>query len=314
MTIDLSNWMRRVDGSKRLSELSIPGTHDSGSRNPQTTDADTRARLRTQSRTIAQQLDDGIRFLDIRIGYTNNDFSLYHENVSSGLTFQDVLDTCSTFLTAHSKETIIMSVKQETDAPTSGNDAIPPGRTTPLTFQGRFDKYVTDSPTGLFFQENKFPKLGTARGKIVLFRRFALDAGTSPDNHGINAFDRFPNDATGTIKGPPRLRIQDRFSQSGLKTRTRAEKWTAIEKLLKEAAGPGNADVLYVNFASAAGIVKTDFDNDYPNAVAEDINPDLETYFTAHTHGRFGIVVTDFETAARNALIVQTNFSSTTGT
>ena len=296
MPLDLSNWMSLVDGSKKLSELSIPGTHDSGAKNPDSE----KGRLTTQTRTIAEQLDDGIRFLDIRVGYTNNAFALYHEDVSLGLTFQDVLDTCNTFLTNHSRETIIMSLKKEDEAPVSDN-------TRDVTFQDRFEKYVTDSPTGLFFRRNDIPTLSRVRGNIVLFRRFAVVARTGAPRQGINAFDGYPNDATGTINGPPKLRIQDQFAQSGLNIRTRAQKWAAIAELLNEAAAPGNTDVLYVNFASAAGTVHSDFDNDNPIAVARDINPDLETYFRDHDRGRFGIVVTDFETADRNKLIVKTN-------
>jgi 1-phosphatidylinositol phosphodiesterase len=296
MPLDLSNWMSLVNGSKLLSELSIPGTHDSGAKSP-SSDA---GRLTTQTRTIAEQLDDGIRFLDIRVGYTNNEFALYHEDVSLGLTFQDVLDTCSTFLTNHPRETIIMSLKKEDDAPASGN-------TRGVTFQDRFEKYVTDSPTGLFSRRNAIPPLRGSRGTIVLFRRYAVVARAGAPRQGINAYDDFPNDATGTIDGPPKLVIQDQFAQSGLNTRTRAEKWTAIKKLLNEASDPGNADVLYVNFASAAGIIHNDIDDDYPDAVAKDINPQLVDYFTDHPTGRFGIVVTDFETASLNRLIVETN-------
>lgn len=292
MPLDLSNWMDLVKGAKHLNNLSIPGTHDSGSRTP----ASDASRLKTQTRSIGKQLNDGIRFLDIRAGYTNNEFALYHESVSLNLTFQSVLDTCTKFLANHPRETIIMSLKREDGAPSSGN-------TDGLTFQERFDKYVRESPTGLFYLQNALPTLHNARGKIVLFRRFALDRGTAPALHGINAYDDFPNDATGMIEGPPKLLIQDQFAQSGLRIRSRDEKFSAIEDLLNRASAAGNRDVLFVNFASAAGI----FPDDYPGAVATDINPRLVTYFTQHTRGRFGIVVTDFQIATLNTLIVETN-------
>ncbi len=295
MPLDLSDWMRLVDGSKLLSELSIPGTHDSGAKSP-SSDA---GRLTTQTRTIAEQLEDGVRFLDIRVGYTNNAFALYHEDVSLGITFQQVLDTCSTFLTNHPRETIIMSLKKEKDAPESDN-------TRGVTFQDRFEKYVTDSPTGLFSRRNAIPPLRGARGTIVLFRRYAVVARTGAPRQGINAFDDFPDDGTGTIDGPPKLVIQDQFNQA---IHTRDDKWTAVKRLLDKASEPGNADVLYVNFASAAGILHNDADDDYPDAVARNINPRLVDYFNDpdHRRGRFGIVVTDFETAALNKLIVKTN-------
>jgi 1-phosphatidylinositol phosphodiesterase len=299
MPINTADWMDLLQGSTLLSELSIPGTHDSGSRTP----ASEAGRLTTQDRTIGEQLNDGIRFLDIRVGYTNNAFALYHENVSVGVTFQNVLDTCKTFLEAHPRETIIMSVKKEDDAPNSGN-------ADNVTFQQRFDEYA-GSVNGLFYQKNAIPTLHDARGKIVLFRRFALD-GTNAAGHGINAYDDFKSDATFTIDGPPKLIIQDQFSQVA---RTREDKITAVRDLLDKASGSNASDVLYVNFTSAAGVLKSAFDDDYPEAVANDINPRVEAYFenNTHRHGRFGIVAMDFETAARNLLVIRTNVRTDAG-
>jgi hypothetical protein len=74
-------------------------------------------------------------------------------------------------------------------------------------------------------------------------------------------------------------------------------------KKLSKLSIPGNPDVLFLNFGSGAGIIA----NDYPDRVAADINPQLIQYFTEHTSGRFGIVITDFETAALNTLIIRTN-------
>jgi 1-phosphatidylinositol phosphodiesterase len=301
MTLDLSNWMSMVDGSKKLSEFSIPGTHDSGARAPDAT-GDTRARLTTQKHTIGQQLTDGIRFLDIRVGYKNGAFALYHEDVPLLLTFEDVLDTCKDFLDDHPRETIIMSVKEEDDAPRGGNGG--------KSFQTRFDEYAASAP---FYLQSAIPALGDARGKIVLFRRFALDSGTAPGNYGINAYNDFPKDATGPIppSGPPKLIIQDLFDQT---THTRVDKWTAVENLLNEASAPrSNMNVLYVNFTSAAGVLHNDVDDDFPDAIARDINPDLATYFTTHTQGRFGIVVMDFEKASLSRLVVRTNTLSDAG-
>ncbi|HEV8239128.1 MAG TPA: phosphatidylinositol-specific phospholipase C [Thermoanaerobaculia bacterium] len=291
MPTDLTNWMGAVPGSKKLSELSIPGTHDSGAKDPQADLDLTKNRLRTQTRSIAEQLTDGIRFLDIRVGYTNGAFALYHEDVSLGLTFQSVLTTCSNFLTAQPTETIIMSVKKEDDAPSSGN---PAGK----SFQARFSDYATAA--GIFYLQNAIPQLHQVRGKIVLFRRFELTANTAAAV-GIDAYNGFPNNRTRTIAGPPELRIQDYYDQTGVGSR--AKKWNKIRKLLVEASAAGNADVLFVNFGSGAGVIE----NDFPDRVAADINPQLTTYFNDHTSGRFGIVITDFETAALNTLIIRTN-------
>jgi 1-phosphatidylinositol phosphodiesterase len=287
MTFDISNWMGLVNDSKKLSELSIPGTHNSAARYIDSN------RLTTQTDGIREQLDAGIRFLDIRVGYTGGGFQLYHEDVSLNLRFGPLRDILKTFLKSHPRETIIMSLKKEDDAPEGDNAK-------GVNFAARFDQYVAEDPS-LWYLRNAIPTLGEVRGKIVLFRRFSLAKGAAA--RGINAFDGFPGGnggSTGTIEGPPKLRIQDEF---GLKSTKITSKWSAIEKILKEASAPGHADVLYVNYCSAAGIVV----NDFPLSASNYINPRIVTYFNANKKGRFGIVVTDFQTTEINTLIAGTN-------
>jgi 1-phosphatidylinositol phosphodiesterase len=55
------NWMGRLSDSTRLSELSLPGTHDSGA---SVFGGDIAF---TQSMSLATQLDSGIRVWDIRL-------------------------------------------------------------------------------------------------------------------------------------------------------------------------------------------------------------------------------------------------------
>jgi 1-phosphatidylinositol phosphodiesterase len=303
MPLDLANWMSSVDGSKRVSELSIPGTHDSASRyiDPTEHHLDLSPRLTTQTAGIREQLDSGIRFLDIRVGYTDNAFKLYHEDVYLNLAFGPVRDVCKDFLDAHPGETIILSLKKESQAPTDGND-------NNVTFQDRFSAYVDQNP-GLWYLDNRIPKLGGARGKIVLFRRFAFQP-VDEETLGINAFDHFPEDKTTTIglldpKGAAtaqKLVIQDEFDQTRAET-TKASKWTAVKDLLDDAKRDGAEETLYLNFGSAAGVVPVDF----PLSVANYINPHFLGYFAANPSGRFGIVAMDFQTTQLNRAIVQTN-------
>lgn len=291
----LANWMDSVGGSKKLSRLSIPGTHDSASRyiDPTVHKDDKSPRLTTQTASIRGQLDSGIRFLDIRVGYTGGEFRLYHENVFLGLDFGQVRDMCKNFLTANPRETIIMSLNKETDAPFDTNPA--------MNFQARFQTYCNENPS-LWYLGNTIPTLRTARGKIVLFRRFALDDATK--TVGIDASAGFPNNKTDTITTTAAtLTIQDMFSQTGT-DETKEAKWTAIENLLTNASRAGSsANTLFLNFTSAAGVVDVDF----PLSVANYVNPRLITYFDGHTSGRFGIIAMDFQTIELNRRIIRTN-------
>jgi 1-phosphatidylinositol phosphodiesterase len=299
MTLDLANWMDLVKGSKKLSELSIPGTHDSGARDPDTSNDLQKIRLTTQDQSILQQLFAGIRFLDIRARYIDNEFRIYHEDVSLKLSFEDVLSACQAFLEVSPRETIIMSLKEESTAT---------GNREGVSFYDRFIQYVDEGPA-VFSLANADPLLGSVRGQIVLFRRFPLDAGVNPLGGGINAYP-FENDATFVIDGPPRLMIQDEFEV--LVSGELGNKYNRVKDLLDKASGPlGRADTLYVNFGSAAGGSL----HTRPRDTAGFINPRLTDYFNEpdHQQGRFGIVVTDFETSALNSLIVRTNLSPDAG-
>ncbi|NJB87479.1 hypothetical protein GGR26_003259 [Lewinella marina] len=56
----VKGWMGRIDGSKKINEISIPGTHDSGAEWGGTA-------AETQSWSIREQLEAGIRYFDIRL-------------------------------------------------------------------------------------------------------------------------------------------------------------------------------------------------------------------------------------------------------
>lgn len=285
MPFDIVNWMSSVKDSRKLSELTIPGTHDSAAR----AQPGVGGRFVTQALGLQAQLNAGVRFFDIRARYINNRFQLYHEDTDLKLGFDAARDILMTFLAEHPRETIIMSLKEESDA--TGND---PG----VTFEDRFDRYV-DENRALWYLRNEIPTLGQVRGKIVLFRRFPAER--TPK--GINAHP-FENDKTFTIEGPPKLRIQDWYHVLATNL-SKSRKWGTVEALLKEAseADPIN-EVLYVNFTSGAGLLP----RNTPKAVADYINPKLRMFFRK-TLGRgptrFGIVVMDFADADIVALIVR---------
>ena len=270
-----NDWMSSLDGDLPLSQLSIPGTHDSGARFepfPGTAIC--------QNLTIGEQLAIGVRFLDIRCRHLNDSFTIHHGQVYQNINFTDVLTDVLAFLDANPGETVIMSVKQEYQA--SGNTR---------SFEATFDSYVAQNP-GRWKLGWEVPTLDEARGKIVLFRRF----GASSTPKGINA-SVWPDNTSFNQTG--RLRVQDRYVVP-----SNDDKWSAVEALLDE-AGFGGADTLYVNFSS--GYKSGLFGIPSIPTVSDFMNPKLETYFTENPSGRFGVVVMDFVDATRAELIYRTN-------
>ncbi|MEV5683126.1 phosphatidylinositol-specific phospholipase C [Streptomyces sp. NPDC052164] len=144
------DWMGAIPDATALQRLTIPGSHDSGARygGPWS---------ECQNTTIAEQLNSGIRFLDVRCRITGDSFAIHHGASFQNLMFGDVLGACWDFLAARPSETVLMRVKQEYS---EESDA---------AFRRIFDLYLdTKGWRPLFRLDSTLPTLGQARGKVVL--------------------------------------------------------------------------------------------------------------------------------------------------
>lgn len=148
-------WMSHVPSNFKLSYLSLPGTHDTMSR----IGGDA---VQTQSMDLQNQLDAGIRVLDIRIGFGGNSFGLSHNFVPQSGMFDNVLDTVINFLKSHPSETVLMRVKYEFDF----------GLNT-RTFEQVFLDYWNGSRSPYFWRgTNHNPPMAEIRGTIVVLQDF----------------------------------------------------------------------------------------------------------------------------------------------
>ncbi|WP_031073404.1 phosphatidylinositol-specific phospholipase C [Streptomyces sp. NRRL S-118] len=204
------DWMAAFSGDTPLRTLTIPGTHDSGARygGPW---------VACQNTTIAQQLDSGIRFLDVRCRVTGDAFAIHHGAYYQNLMFGDVLIACRDFLAAHPSETVLMRVKQEYS---EDSDA---------TFRRIFDLYLDAKGwRPLFRIGDGLPSLGEARGRVVLLA----------DNGGLPGL-RYGDGALFDIQ-------DDYMAEPGAKyPKTEAH-------FRKAAAQPGR---LYVNYVSTSALL-----------------------------------------------------------
>jgi 1-phosphatidylinositol phosphodiesterase len=275
----LNNWMGSVNSSYSISQISIPGTHDSGARFEPVSGT-----AKCQNLTIGEQLMAGTRFLDVRCRHIGNAFAIHHGSIYQNLNFDDVLNACFSFLNANPTESIVMSVKEEYD----------PSNNT-RTFEQTFDAYVQKNPSQWYLGSG-IPTLGQVRGKIVLLRRFSATA--TPK--GIAATSWADNTTFTITNSDSQLRVQDSYKVSDNNA-----KWTSLNNLFTEAKS-GNSSVLYINFAS--GYKPLLFGIPSITSVSNSINPKLTDYFTTNTLGRYGIIPMDFAESNRNALIIKTNF------
>lgn len=294
-------WMARLRDETALSLLSIPGTHN--------TPAYHRAlpSVRCQAVSARVQLENGVRFLDVRVqvqtgsGPEADRLQLVHGafpvSLSGAKLFRPLVDETLAFLTRNPSETVIMSVKREGVG--EGSDQL---------LSRLLRDHHTARDRSRWYTDPNVPTLGQARGKIVLLRRFALDDGIHREENGGRGFGLDGHgwaDNTGNdLHGP--LAVQDFYDLR--EPVSFAKKITLVNEHLARAAAvpvpaaapaPSLSPPFHLNFLSASNFWKPDF---WPEKIAAKANPGVVEHLCmrhatdagpGHS-GSTGILVCDF--------------------
>lgn len=281
-------WMGRLDGSLLLSEITLPGTHDSATQFVQLAWFS-----KCQSLDIGGQLEAGFRYLDIRLGADGERLMLMHgftkcktSGFGGALYLDEVLTQCYAFLDAHPTETVVFAVKQE-----HGDESV-------AEFQRLLDAYIQKDPDRWLLSDT-IPTLDEARGKLVLLRRYEDEAGLGAAA-GIpllwpnqNGHDDVSLNTAMTDNGSYRLWVQDRYEYDA------ADKWTAFLTGLEQ-NGAEKGDVA-IHFLSTKGTAAYG----HPWGFAKELNPML---LETPSGELSGWIVVDFASPALAAHIYESNF------
>lgn len=264
---DKENWMRALPDDRLISSISIPGTHDSGA-----TEGGHMAQC--QRLSIKDQLNLGIRFLDIRLKRKgppgDKVLDVYHGITKQPLTFPGVILQCESFLSEHSDEFILMLINDEANPETEKQE-----------FAALVDKHITDK-SELFYTSSAIPEnLKEARGKVVVLRRY-------PESTiGIDCTS-FPHNKSGSvIEG--KIYSQDFYkveiSDHIADTISAAEKVEKIRKAMDYAKA--NENELVLNFTSGWGSAG-------PLSIANRVQEDVVEMLAHYGKARTGVVILDF--------------------
>ncbi|KAI1164221.1 PLC-like phosphodiesterase [Nemania serpens] len=278
-----ANWMAAVPDAVPIARLNIPGTHDAATWNYSQATQDglagaTRcdgttagpARVyRCQRRSIAEALEGGVRFFDLRFALDPLDARLafWHGPalLSDRAGVEDVLFGFYAWLDAHPSETVLLSFQYEhgTRANASSDARVQRMLFETLTSGGAAARYVDQ-------RRGTLGTLGEARGKIMLFRRFDLDAlppafeaampglhmapGKWADNDP-DGFELVFNDTAAAAGGAGSAYIEDYYhpGEYGPTDENIAAKFGAVETHLRSAAA-GDRDSLFVTFTSGTHV------------------------------------------------------------
>ena len=239
-----ADWMAALQDDRKLSEIRIPGAHDCATEFVQLAFV-----ARCQQNSIGELLEDGFRYLDIRLAAEGGSDGTKRLRFMHGPTkcktgfwpwestlfLEDVLADCYAFLEAHPGETILFVVKKE-----SGSESV-------REFQEILDRYVSGKKDKWYLSDGEIPTLGEARGKIVLFRRYEDEAGLGAEaGLPILWTDQGNKDRTELNYAYEdnsfyKLAVKDRYKYGN------EDKWAAFT------AKPAEASDVQVSFLSTAG-------------------------------------------------------------
>lgn len=121
------DWMKDLPDRMQISQINIPGTHDSGCRHIRYLAGFGSKDAQTQDWDIGEQLEHGIRVFDIRLGLHDDD-DMYDLRLCHGitdcytgfwcfekLTLNMVLETVGDFLAENPSETVVLMLREEDD-------------------------------------------------------------------------------------------------------------------------------------------------------------------------------------------------------
>lgn len=303
----LHAWMKEIHHGWPLPMLSIPGTHNSP------TCYVALPSVRCQAASIKEQLNNGIRFLDIRVSVDldSDALALVHSAFPISLTgkkyFMAMLEDIYSFLDDNPSETVIMSVKREGTG--KGSDADLSKYLKHIYVDGKRDRWYT---------KPEVPTLGQCRGLIVLVRRFDLDdelrALWDGRGWGIDAH-QWPDNCQDGLCSSGHFRIQDFYKVNIRNTIHRKIEYSRglLERAAEQVCSPADkADLdaqtaprpFFINFLTGSNFFNASC---WPERIAAKVNPALVEYLCVK-HGvevqgpakakigsvSTGIVVTDW--------------------
>jgi len=282
----LNNWMSKVSGTDALGQLAIPGTHNSGSyRTPGDIGE-------CHDWSINQQLQNRIRFLDIRISnnYKNDDFEIRHGRLMLGSFKNLVMNPVKNFLANNPTETILMSIKKE------GTLNV-----------GRLERdFIRNSAYKFFLKDTVTPStpLNEVRGHIVLFTRYdGGSIGKSWKDNDIKIQDDYNLDVE-----------CKRIKVFGIHIKTTCGPWIGLDypkkarkvvQHLEKAAVNFYQNLFWVNFASA------NYKGAYIGNTAKVSNRAVKNYLQSHRNTPVGsIIPMDYPNRVSGVIdtIIQNNF------
>lgn len=146
------SWMSALPDDQPLSEVTMPGTH-----NTMALYGGVYAECQTWS--LASQLRAGVRFLDVRVRHVNGNLTIHHGVSYQRAHFGHVLEGVVDFLTEFPTETVLMRVKEEFSETNDIYGAV-------VDYIHRYANW------DMLWHSRLVPTVGEVRGKLIIMQNF----------------------------------------------------------------------------------------------------------------------------------------------
>ncbi|XP_026858143.2 1-phosphatidylinositol phosphodiesterase [Electrophorus electricus] len=255
------SWMANIPDNRPLCEVTIPGTHNSmalyGGFLAQ-----------CNSWPLAQQLQAGVRFLDVRVRHIQGNLTIYHGVLYQWAHFGEVLEDVAAFLKQNPTETVLMRLREELSETRDIYRAV-------VTYVHQYAHW------DLLWHSQLMPTMGEARGKLIILQDF-------PGPHLGMQYRS--------------LEIADDWKVLSLQPKYVDKKWKSVRTHLEEAAMASQA-YMFLTYSSGAGFLA----NPQSLAKRINPRLYDYLFAHAEEKKRFGIIAMDFSGAMLVKLIIDFN-------
>ncbi|XP_076863857.1 1-phosphatidylinositol phosphodiesterase [Brachyhypopomus gauderio] len=146
------SWMADIPDTRPLSEVTMPGTH-----NTMALYGGTLAQCNSWS--LDRQLRAGVRFLDVRVRHVEGNLTIHHGVSYQWAHFGDVLEDVAAFLKQYPTETVLMRLREELSETRDIYWAV-------VHYVQQYTHW------DLLWHNQLMPTMGEARGKLIVLQDF----------------------------------------------------------------------------------------------------------------------------------------------
>jgi len=197
-------WMTALDDYDYVCQLSIPGTHDSGTGNGFEGIGAIGGLVagKTQDKNFSEQLKLGVRAFDLRPGVDGSTLPIFHGPLKTKLTMSKAFVECISFLSANPGEFVIFIIRHETEGDSNNSN-----------WAGNMIDHCNKYGDIIVPFSPKL-RVGEVRGKIIVLTRTAFSDSKVATISGWGDNATFRKGSIKSSNGNATLWLQDHYEIS----------------------------------------------------------------------------------------------------